>query len=388
MLFTVDPLDRRTLLRALSSAPLVASCGRVDPAPSRNAPSALAQHSTSGGEVVKSIEPLGALWRTRDPFLFCAHHNDAYPIANGAMGPASGLVGRDIGQDFSRRDGWSMYHGDSVPGFPQHPHRGFETVTVTRTGLVDHSDSLGATARYGEGDVQWLTAGAGIQHAEMFPLLSSARDNPLELFQLWLNLPRSDKFADPHFSMFWSDNIPNHVALDGDGRRTDVTVIAGALGAAHPLAPPPRSWASRPRSDIAIWVLKMAPNARFSLPPASSSEVHRTLYFFRGDSMRVGERSLSSRHMAELHAAREATLVNGSAIGEALLLQGRPIGEPVAQRGPFVMNSMDEIRQAYSDYQRTRFGGWPWSDTDPVHPRDQGRFAVHANGRRERAPRG
>lgn len=337
---------------------------------------------------MKSTEPLGDLWRTRDPFLFCAHHNDAYPIGNVAMGPANGTAGRDIGQDFSRRDGWSMYHGQSVPGFPQHPHRGFETVTVTRTGLVDHSDSMGATARYGDGDVQWLTAGAGIQHAEMFPLLSSARENPLELFQIWLNLPRADKFADPHFSMFWSDRIPNHVALDHDGRRTEVTVVAGALANAHPLAPPPRSYASRARSDIAIWVLKMAPNARFTLPAASSAEINRTLYFFRGNSLRVSERTLPVRHLAELRAERETVLVNGAQQGEVLLLQGRPIGEPVAQRGPFVMNTMEEIRQAYNDYQRTRFGGWPWSGTDPVHPREQGRFAIHADGHRESAARG
>lgn len=382
----MDSLDRRTVLAALSSAPLVASCGRVEPAPqraTRSAP-AIARFNASG-PVVKHVEALGSLWKTQDPFLFCAHHNDAYPTANPSMGPQPSLAGRDIGQDFSRRDGWSMYHGESVPGFPQHPHRGFETVTVTRTGLVDHSDSMGATARYGEGDVQWLTAGAGIQHAEMFPLLSSEHSNPLELFQLWLNLPRADKFADPHFSMFWAQRIPNHSELDGDGRRTDVRVIAGALGNAHPLAPPPRSYASNPRADIAIWLLAMAPHARYTLPAASSAEVHRSLYFFRGGELRVAEASLSSYQLAELRADRETALVNGPDRAEILLLQGRPIGEPVAQRGPFVMNSLDEIRQAYSDYQRTRFGGWPWRSTDPVHARDEGRFAIHADGRRERA---
>ncbi len=80
------------------------------------------------------------------------------------------LAGRMLGSDFSYRDGWSMYHGKRVPGFPQHPHRGFETVTVVRRGFIDHSDSLGATARFGQGDTQWLTAGGGIQHSEMFPL--------------------------------------------------------------------------------------------------------------------------------------------------------------------------------------------------------------------------
>ena len=92
---------------------------------------------------------LGPQWPTMDPFLFCAHHDDAYPAGNAAFGPAVPIEDRQIGSDFSRKDGWSMYHGDTVPGFPGHPHRGFETVTLVRKGLIDHSDSLGAAARFG-----------------------------------------------------------------------------------------------------------------------------------------------------------------------------------------------------------------------------------------------
>ncbi|MFO0102015.1 MAG: pirin family protein, partial [Betaproteobacteria bacterium] len=144
---------------------------------------------------LREIKPLGMPWVTVDPFLFCVHHDDAYPRANGAFGPAASLAGRQIGQDFSQRDGWSMYHGTAVPGFPAHPHRGFETVTIVRKGLVDHADSLGAAARYGRGDVQWLTTGRGIVHAEMFPLFDTAQTNPLQLFQIWLNLPAASKMA-------------------------------------------------------------------------------------------------------------------------------------------------------------------------------------------------
>jgi redox-sensitive bicupin YhaK (pirin superfamily) len=96
------------------------------------------------------------------------------------MGPAASLAGRQLGQDFEGKDGWRMYHGEDVPGFPGHPHRGFETITIVRSGYIDHSDSLGAAARYGRGDVQWLTAGRGILHAEMFPLIERQRGNPLE----------------------------------------------------------------------------------------------------------------------------------------------------------------------------------------------------------------
>ena len=127
---------------------------------------------------VLSLRPLGFPWETADPFLFCVHHDDAYPKGNERLGPAASLAGRDLGQDFAGSDGWRMYHGQQVPGFPQHPHRGFETVTIVRRGLVDHSDSLGAAARFGQGDVQWLTAGAGIVHSEMFPLLEPRPRQP------------------------------------------------------------------------------------------------------------------------------------------------------------------------------------------------------------------
>jgi redox-sensitive bicupin YhaK (pirin superfamily) len=120
-------------------------------------------------EPIIQVTPLGDHWQTQDPFLFTVHHIDQFPKGNEQLGPAASLAGRDIGRDFSGRDGWRMYHGDVVPGFPQHPHRGFETVTIVRSGYIDHSDSLGATARFGMGDVQWLTAGAGVVHSRCFP---------------------------------------------------------------------------------------------------------------------------------------------------------------------------------------------------------------------------
>src|SRR5687768_8556354 len=187
-------------------------------------------HLKSAAEVILGVEPLGFPWRTPDPFLFCVHHDDRYPAGNAQLGPAASLEGRDLGQDFEGKDGWRMYHGTTVPGFPQHPHRGFETVTVVRRGLLDHSDSVGATARYGEGDVQWLTAGKGILHAEMFPLLRPDAPNPVELFQIWLNLPRADKLVEPYFAMLWADAVPKPTVRDAAGRATEITVVAGRVG--------------------------------------------------------------------------------------------------------------------------------------------------------------
>jgi redox-sensitive bicupin YhaK (pirin superfamily) len=112
------------------------------------------------------IEKLrGMPWPTLDPFLFCVHHNDKYPRGEKSLGPPSStLRGRDIGSDFSSKDGWSMYHGeDGIPGFPSHPHRGFETVTVVTKGVIDHTDSLGTSGRFMGGDTQWMTAGSGVQ---------------------------------------------------------------------------------------------------------------------------------------------------------------------------------------------------------------------------------
>lgn len=343
----------------------------------------MSQKESGQADVVVGTKPLGFPWQTPDPFLFCVHHDDRYPQGNERMGPAASLDGRDLGQDFAGKDGWRMYHGRTVPGFPQHPHRGFETVTVVRRGLLDHSDSLGAAARFGGGDAQWITAGKGLLHSEMFPLLDRSGPNPVELFQIWLNLPKVDKLAEPHFSMLWNHVIPRHVARDAEGRATEVALVAGRLGDIKAPPPPPKSWAARPDTDVAIWTIKMAPGARWTLPAASPGS-NRWLYFFRGSALSVGGKSIPSSHLAVLRPEHEALLENGSDETELLLLQGRPINEPVVQYGPFVMNSREEIQQAFFDYQRTQFGGWPWQSDDPVHPREEGRFARHADGRLER----
>ncbi len=334
--------------------------------------------------VLETME-LGFQWPTIDPFLFCVHHDDAYPAGNEQMGPAASLEGRSLGQDFVGTDGWRMYHGEIVPGFPQHPHRGFETVTYVRRGLIDHSDSLGAAARFGRGDVQWLTAGGGIVHAEMFPLLEREQPNPVELFQIWLNLPSDDKLVDPHFTMLWEHDIPTLVHLDDGGRTTEITVIAGALEGLVPPAPPPHSWASRPDADVAIWHVRLQPDARWVVPPARGRETVRTLYVFEGTSVRIGGRVLGADTGAVVRCDVAVELESRSG-AEVLVLQGRPIGEPVAQYGPFVMNARDEIVQAIEDYQRTGFGGWAWPADGPVHDRTEGRFARHADGRIERRP--
>src|SRR5262249_27585714 len=159
------------------------------------------------------------------------------------------------------------------------------------------------------------------------------------------------------FTMFWSEDIPHRVFEDANGRTTDVAVIAGALetplaipaqgegpARTEPLAPPPDSWATQRESDIAIWALAMAPHARWRLPAAEGVATRRRLYFFAGERATLAGQPVPARSVVELQATESVEILNGDAPAEFLLLQGRPIGEPVAQYGPFVMNTEAQLR--------------------------------------------
>ncbi len=333
-------------------------------------------------ENIIQIKPLGFPWETNDPFLFCVHHKDAYPKGNDNLGPDTSLQGRNIGNDFVVKDGFRMYHGDTIPGFPVHPHRGFETITIAREGTIDHSDSMGAAGRFSNGDVQWMTAGKGVQHSEMFPMLNKDKENPLEIFQIWLNLPKANKFVEPYFSMLWSESIPVFKTKDNNGNAIKVNVIAGKLNGMKAPPPAPDSWASNPENEIAIWTIKMEPNAKWMLPKAKN-KVHRTLYFYKGTSIQIEGESIPSYSAIEVNPQAEINLHCGDEDAYILMLQGKPINEPVAQYGPFVMNTQAEIHQTIADYRQTQFGGWPWPRPDQVHERGKGRFALHANGKIE-----
>ena len=328
---------------------------------------------------ILNIKKLGFPWITQDPFLFCVHHLDYYPEGNDLLGPKASLVGRNIGNDFVIKDGWRMYHGDTVPGFPAHPHRGFETVTFVLKGLVDHADSNGAAGRYGNGDVQWMTAGSGLQHSEMFPLLKKNEKNTFELFQIWLNLPAAKKFVAPGYKMLWSESIPKLSFQDSNRKNIEIVLAAGIYNGIAAPEPAPDSWAADPENEVNIWQIKLEENAAFDIP-AAKGKVNRSLYFFEGESIEVESTRIGSGYGLELNAKKEITIINGDKPARLLLLQGKPINEPVEQYGPFVMNNMAEIQQAFNDYRRTQFGGWPWQTHDVVHGSEKGRFARFSNG--------
>jgi len=374
------PLPRRNFLSRLSlgitalfAVPVGAAADRVKKA---------VQVDMENNNPILGIKPMGFQWETADPFLFCVHHEDHFPQGNELMGPVISLKGRHLGDDFIIKDGFRMYHGKVVPGFPGHPHRGFETITVVRKGLVDHADSLGASGRYGNGDVQWMTAGKGVQHSEMFPLLSKEKENPMELFQIWLNLPKKSKMVEPHFKMLWADEIPNYNKKDSAGKEIRVEVIAGKLGKHTAVPPPPDSWAADPDNHVAVWNITMDAGAKWQLPKAVEG-INRVLYFYQGNTINLEGQEVKSYQCIVLKPDMDVDILNGDVEARILMLQGRPIGEQVMQYGPFVMNTKEEIQQAFEDYNKTQFGGWPWPKYDQVHDREKGRFAKHADGREE-----
>ena len=330
---------------------------------------------------IRKIEPLSLPWKTQDPFIFCSYHLDKYPGGNKHLGPNASLTGRNIGQDFSGKDGWSMYHGSKVPGFPAHPHSGFETVTIVTQGMADHSDSLGATGRFGKGDVQWLTAGKGVQHAEMFPLVEDDA-NPFEIFQLWLNLPVKSKKVDPYYKMLWSEDIPNITEKDANNKETHIKLVAGHYKNKKALSPNPDSWAADPNNQVQIWTFKMDVQAEFTIPKAKD-DVTRSIYFYAGNTFTIGETEIEENHLIELDPNTDIAIKNGAQEGYFLFLQGRPINEQIIQYGPFVANTREALQETMNNYQNTQFGGWPWETSGPVHEKTKGRFSRLPDGSEE-----
>lgn len=332
---------------------------------------------------ILNVEQLGFQWRTESPFLVTMYHKDHYPAGNEAQGPNVSLAGRNLGEDFTTKDGFRMYHGKTVPGFPYHPHRGFETVTVVTEGFVDHFDSTGASGRYGNGDVQWLTTGKGCLHSEMFPLVNQDKENPLELFQIWLNLPAKSKFAEPEYKMLWAEDIPEIDSVASNGKKSTVRLIAGRLHGKESLEPSNASWAKDKNNHVGIYRIHMEPEASVTLQSVSNT-LNRNLYFYEGSDLQIDDVTVPRSSRVKLAGDQEVTIQNGSTESYLLVLEGEPIQESVAQYGPFVMNTQEEIRDAFREYQQTQFGGWPWEHSEQVNARDAGRFASHSDGTMER----
>lgn len=347
--------------------------------------------SSAKKSAVRSVERLGFPFATLDPFLFAVYHKDLYPAGN-----ASNMNAPTIGNgaDFDWNKPYRMYHGDTMPGFPQHPHRGFETITLVQSGRCDHTDSLGQAGRYGgdgrRGDLQWMTAGKGCVHGEMFPLINTATHNHLHLFQIWINLPARSKMCTPGYVMFWAEQMKFISGSNG----AECEVAAGRLGdVVASGVPPADSWGAEERNDVGVFLINLPPGSSFTLPAAKyGAEVNRVAYCVEGpkakdgaaeDAVKVDGTALGKDtwKRVELHADVSAVFESSAKQNvQFLVLQGRPIKEPVAQSGPFVMNTQAELMQAYRDYQSTQFGGWPWDEDAVAFPRSEGRFALRMVG--------
>lgn len=228
--------------------------------------------------------------------------------------------------------------GDYLAGFPEHPHRGFETVTYMLDGCMRHGDNQGNSGLLTAGSVQWMTAGRGIVHSEM----PEQKEGLMRGFQLWVNLPASDKMSAPRYQDIAPERIPEVDPESG----VHVRVVAGSFGG---VIGPVSGVATEPvYLDIAL-----EPGSQVTVPlPAGHNAF---AYLFDGDAMQAGEDVLGHRELGVFSPGDGVKLQAGDTAARALLVAGKPINEPVARRGPFVMNHPREIQQAVTDFQAGRF---------------------------------
>ncbi len=226
-------------------------------------------------------------------------------------------------------------------GVGQHPHRGFETVTIVYDGEVSHRDSTGAGGTIGPGDVQWMTAGGGIIHEEFHSTGFTKAGGPFRMVQLWVNLPAKDKLAAPGYQAIASADIPVVELADGKGQ---ARIIAGELdGTKGP---------ARTFTPVNLWDVRLSADASVTLPlPAG----HNAMVAVLAGHVTIDGQGVGEAEIARLSADGDSVAIHADGDAILLVLTGEPIDEPVVGYGPFVMNSAAEIRQAVEDYNQGRF---------------------------------
>lgn len=278
-----------------------------------------------------------------------SHPRDVERLITGmATSDGAGVkLTRVLTQDLQRRlDPYLMLDAfgtdrpeDYIGGFPNHPHRGFETVTYMIAGRMRHRDSAGNEGLLTNGGVQWMTAGRGVIHSE----LPEQENGVMEGFQLWLNLPSRDKMTSPWYRDFQSGDIPEITTAEGVTARIIAGTSHGVAGAMQ-----------RDHTEPLYLDLHFTGSGSFSQPlPASHNAF---VYVYRG-SVEVGGTEVPAQRMAILRndEAANGVVLKADGPARALLIAGRPLGEPIAQYGPFVMNTNAEIFQAVEDFRAGRF---------------------------------
>lgn len=232
---------------------------------------------------------------------------------------------------------------DYIAGFPEHPHRGFETVTIVYEGEVAHRDSTGAGGTIGPGDVQWMTAASGILHEEFHTPEFSKRGGTLDMVQLWVNLPAQDKMGAPGYQTLLDAQIPSVELPEGAGR---VRIIAGRFdGHAGP---------ARTHTPMNVWDIRLRQGHHAELPVADGRTL--ALVVLKGTVRINGGQPVGEAQLVTFDRSGEDVFVDADSDATVLLLSGEPIDEPVVGYGPFVMNSQAEIAQAVNDFNSGRFG--------------------------------
>ncbi len=227
-------------------------------------------------------------------------------------------------------------------GVGEHPHRGFETVTIVYEGEVSHRDSTGQGGTIGPGDVQWMTAASGILHEELHSQKFTSTGGPFRMVQLWVNLPARDKMSAPGYQAISAADIPVVDLPNGAGT---ARVIAGELdGAKGP---------ARTFTPINVWNLRLAAGAS---PALDLPEGHTSALVVLSGEIEVGDQRAGEAEMILLSREGAGVTVKASSEAAVLVLTGEPIDEPIVGYGPFVMNSEEEIRQAIKDFESGRFG--------------------------------
>jgi len=263
--------------------------------------------ATSDGAGVKLTRVLtGKLQRRLDPFLML----DAF--------------GSDVPDDY-------------IAGFPDHPHRGFETVTYMLSGRMRHRDSAGNEGLLDNGGVQWMTAGRGVIHSEMPEQIEGV----MEGFQLWINLPAKHKMDEPWYRDFASESIPEYVTSSG----VRVRVIAGTSGGVEGVIT---------RKDTEPLFLDVHLPAGASFQAAIPGTHNAFIYVYQGEVV-VGDTQVGSRSMGILSTGADGVTLTAATDARLILLAGRPLNEPIVQYGPFVMNTQEEIHQALDDFRSGHF---------------------------------
>jgi quercetin 2,3-dioxygenase len=223
-----------------------------------------------------------------------------------------------------------------IAGFPDHPHRGFETITYMLAGRMRHKDSRGNEGLLGPGDVQWMTTARGLVHSEM----PEQQDGLMQGFQLWLNLPAKEKMLDPQYKDIPADTIP---VIEGKG--VTVKLIGGEYqGQTGPIASPTT------KPFIADVILEANRDVELDIP-----ETHQGFVYVYDGAIEIGNTILERATAGVLEGQGSITLTSGPTVSRALIVAGQPLKEPIVRHGPFVMNTVPEIHQAIADYQRGLF---------------------------------